>query len=276
MLLNEIKPSAFLADHVRLYRIIDFRFPSWVSIPFKAYSPRPEHCLQFMAKEPEAIQYPGADSLIKYSAAVFMGPHANLVHRHPGRETLGLQVVFNPAAVHQLTGVPANELANQYLDAETLFGTGTRRVNEQLFAAKDYGAMIKVVEKYLWECFKKNKHKNHPVDYVSTAIVREMETFSLDKFLKAACLSHRQLDRKFKERIGMPPKLFLQLTRFDKAFRMRNRLPNKDWLSIALHCGYYDYQHLAKDYKEFTGYTPAQFSAVDNAAPERILGDMEV
>jgi AraC-like DNA-binding protein len=57
---------------------------------------------------------------------------------------------------------------------------------------------------------------------------------------------------------------------------MKNRSPQKDWLSIALHCGYYDYQHLVKDYKEFTGYTPAQFFAIDNQAPERMLGDVEI
>jgi AraC-like DNA-binding protein len=65
------------------------------------------------------------------------------------------------------------------------------------------------------------------------------------------------------------------MARFDKAFRMKNRFPDRDWLSIALHCGYYDYQHLVKSYKEFTGYTPVQFFAIDNHAPERILGHAE-
>jgi AraC-like DNA-binding protein len=74
----------------------------------------------------------------------------------------------------------------------------------------------------------------------------------------------------------MAPKQFLQMARFDRAFRMKNRFPQKDWLSVALHCGYYDYQHLVKDYKEFTGYTPPQFFAIDNAAPERSLGDVEI
>jgi AraC-like DNA-binding protein len=56
---------------------------------------------------------------------------------------------------------------------------------------------------------------------------------------------------------------------------MKNRYPDKDWLSIAIHCGYYDYQHLVKDYKEFTGYTPPQFFSIDNGSPERAFGDAE-
>ena len=45
-----------------------------------------------------------------------------------------------------------------------------------------------------------------------------------------------------------------------------------DWLSIALSCGYYDYQHLAKDYREFTGTTPVVFYQTDQKAPERLFG----
>ena len=43
----------------------------------------------------------------------------------------------------------------------------------------------------------------------------------------------------------------------------------------AIRCGYHDYQHLVKDYKEFTGYTPPQFFAIDNGSPERVFGDAE-
>jgi transcriptional regulator GlxA family with amidase domain len=89
-------------------------------------------------------------------------------------------------------------------------------------------------------------------------------------------LCQRQFDRKFLERVGISPKQYLQVIRFDKAFRMKNRFPQKDWLTIALHCGYYDYQHLVKDYKEFTGYTPNQFLAIDNNAAERTFGEREI
>lgn len=276
MLLNEIKPSPYLTEYIRLYRIIDFQFPSAATIPFKAYPPRPEHCLQFMVKDPERITYPDAGANIVSKQTIFMGPHTNLIHRYPGRKTLGLQVIFQPGAVYRLTHFSADELTNRYLDSELIFGTCTRTVHEELSEAKNHRECICIVERFLTTLIKSVNPKKHPVDAVSNAMVYEIDSFSLDTFLKAACLSHRQVDRKFKERIGVAPKQFLQMSRFDKAFRMKNRFPQKDWLSIALHCGYYDYQHLVKDYKEFTGYTPAQFFAIDNAAPERMLGDVEV
>lgn len=276
MLINEIQPSPCLAEYIRQYRIIDFHFPNVKVIPFKAYPPRPEHCLQFMLRDMETIKYPDSGICVSPRQTIFMGPHSHVIHRYPGNETLGLQVIFQPGVVYQLTNISANELANVYTNAADVFGTKIQFITEQLSHAKGYDEIIRIVEHCLATVVNRINRRKHRVDDLSRLMALEHENFSMDRFINEACLSHRQVDRKFKERIGLAPKQFLQMSRFDKAFRLKNRYPQMDWLSIALHCGYYDYQHLAKDYKEFTGYTPPQFFAIDSAAPERILGDVEI
>lgn len=275
MLINEIQPSPYLAGYIRQYRIIDFYFPKVKVIPFKAYPPRPEHCLQFMLKDMETIKYPDSGICVSPAKTIFMGPHSHVIHRYPGNDMLALQVIFHPGVVYQLTNISANELANLYTNATDVFGADIHYITEQLSYAKSYAEIIRIVEDCLATVVNRINRRKHRVDDLCRLMSLENENFSLDRFLDEACLSHRQVDRKFKERIGLAPKQFLQMSRFDKAFRMKNRFPEMDWLSIALRCGYYDYQHLVKDYKEFTGYTPPQFFAIDSAAPERILGDVE-
>jgi transcriptional regulator GlxA family with amidase domain len=85
-------------------------------------------------------------------------------------------------------------------------------------------------------------------------------------------LSVRQFIRKFEERTGVSPKTFDRIVRFDRAYRLKNNRPDLDWLSIALYSDYYDYQHLAKDYKDFTNSTPVGFYDIDLKAPERTFG----
>ncbi len=276
MLINEVKPSPFLFEYIRLYRIIDFHFPKSISLPFKVYPPRPEHCLQFYPKDTETVEYTNKSLVIANKKATILGQHTIVNHRHVGREFLAFQVVFQPGALHRITGINSVELTNSYLDAEDILGSNTRLVNEQLYNAKSYPEMIRIIEGYLSRLVKTTKISEHPVDVISKQMTVQHEGYSLDKFIKDACLCHRQFDRKFLERVGISPKQYLQVIRFDKAFRMKNRFPDKDWLSIALHCNYYDYQHLVKDYKEFTGCTPNQFLEIENKAPERAFGEKEI
>jgi AraC-like DNA-binding protein len=276
MLLNEIKPSPFLSDFIRLYRIIDFHFTGSVTIPPKIYSPRPEQCLQFYPKDSETVKYSDSDLSVSNKKVSCIGQHTKPLHRYVGNNFLSFQVLFQPGAFYRVTGIAMDELANVYLDAEDIFGIGVREVNEQLFVATSYSDMIEVVENFLTKLIRKTCKKEHPIDVTSRMMLQQNEQYSLDSFLKASCLCHRQFDRMFKERVGIPPKQFLQIIRFDRAFRMKNRYPDMDWLSIAIHCGYHDYQHLVKDYKEFTGYSPKQFFEIDNQAPERSFGEAEV
>lgn len=275
MLLNDIKPSASLSEFVRLYRIIDFHFTDVTGIPVKVYSPRPEHCLQFYPKDCELVRYPESNLAIANKKTAVIGQHTNVIHRHVGKAFLSFQVVFQPGALFHFTGIPSIELTNVYLDAEDIFGTPIRDVNEQLYHARSYAEMVAIIEHYLTRLLSKCKRKRHPVSAIGTMMLQQNEWFGVDKYLKAACLSHRQFDRKFHELVGIAPKQYLQIIRLDQAFRMKNRFPHKDWLSIALHCGYHDYQHLSKDFVEFTGYTPVQFFEMESRAPERAFGDVE-
>jgi transcriptional regulator GlxA family with amidase domain len=66
--------------------------------------------------------------------------------------------------------------------------------------------------------------------------------------------------------------LYARIIRFDRAFRLKNSRPELDWLRIAVECDYHDYQHLAKDYKDFTSLSPNAFHEIENNAPERYFG----
>ena len=274
MLLNEIIPSPLLADFVRLYRVIHFVFPKNICIPAKAYTPRPEQCLQFFPVGCNEITYSGAAVKTITRHAALIGQHSIINHRQPENDFLSIQVVFQPGALHRWLGMGAAEMHNRFSDAEDLLGKEIGLVNEQLYHAKGYGEMIELIEQYLFSKFKQIKKYNHPVNSIARMMLKQ-EDKKLDWFVKEACLSHRQFDRKFYDSTGVGPKEYMKLIRFDKAFRMKNRFPGKDWLSIALHCGYYDYPHLSKAYKEFTGHSPEAFFKIDNTAPERLFGEAE-
>ena len=171
----------------------------------------------------------------------------------------------------RLTGIASVELTNQYLDAGHIFSKDIRFVLEQLQQAGSYSEMILIADRFVSTLVHNARKNAHLVDSVSRAMIGD-DYRSVDWLAKQSCLSTRQFTRKFTERTGVNPKTYARIIRFSKACNIRNAYPQLDWLRIAVECGYFDYQHLVKDYKDFANATPNNFFSEERRAPGRVLG----
>jgi len=275
MVLLDLKPSFYLQEFIRVYRIVHFVFDSNTALPYKPYPPRPEHCLSFYPKDTETITYTSNSKKISNLKSVLIGQQNEITNRYVGSDFLVFQVVFCPGALYRITGIPSYELTNSYVDAETIFPKNIKEINDQLNEASDYLQMKTVIETFLWQQIQQQKKEVHRLDQVCNGLLTNHKSYTIDTQAKDSCLSIRQFERKFIERMGVSPKYFNKIVRFENAFRMKNKNPNWDWLTIALECGYYDYQHLVKDYKEFTNQTPTDFHLLDLNSPERKFGEAD-
>jgi AraC-like DNA-binding protein len=87
-----------------------------------------------------------------------------------------------------------------------------------------------------------------------------------------AGLSMRQFERRFIERVGMRPKLFARIARFEAALDGKARFAAKSWTEVAHQFGYYDQMHMVHDFGEFTGETPtATLTHLEAVFGERLL-----
>lgn len=269
MIYKTFPPSPQLNDVVRNYTIIHFQFNGNQAPPPKQRSPKPEQKIVFYVKG--SVNLPDTPSGRIYQPP----PIAIYTHQLSKRnlqvtpEFLALIVYLQPGALHRLMGISMSAFPGAYLDAELLFGTGVRLVSEQLAAATSPSVMIPIVEKFMLGC--KQQIKGSMIDTIAGHILSDPASFSLDTLAGQANLSSRQFYRNFLQRIGMTPKLFSRLTRFNHAFRSRLMKPSVSWSSIALEYGYTDYHHLEKEFKEFIGVTPNEWIAAEMQAPERQL-----
>lgn len=276
MILRDVLPNPALQEYVRKHQIIRFVFGANDVLPFKAYSPRPEHCLIFLLRDKLNVSYLDSDKLLIHPKCTINGQHTIVTNRYVPRDFWSLQIVLQPGALFRLTGIPSYELTNTFIDAEAVWGRDIREAHEQMSNTDDVDKSILIAEAFLEKIIRKSKRDLHGIDRVSQLILGQNKVISIDNLANQACLSPRQFHRKFSERMGVNPKVYDRIVRFEKAFRMKNACPDLDWLTIALHTGYYDYQHLVKDYKDFTKLTPAGFYETDTKAPERIFGGREV
>ncbi len=273
MILSEFAPSPNLTEFVRVYRVVHFVFDDITKIPHKPYPPRPEHCLSFYPKDTETVEYVKNGAKIKNLKTVLIGQQSEVTNRFVGKNFLVFQVVFSPGGLYRLTGIPSQQINDCYFDAETIFVKDIKEVNDKLNDAVNFNEMIVVVEAFLLKQINRGVKEFHRLDQVSNLILKTEKILNVEWLAKESCLSLRQYERKFIERMGVSPKYFSKVVRFENAFRMKNKFPHLDWLTIAISCGYYDYQHLSKDYQKFTQKLPTEFH--DLESPERLLGEYD-
>ena len=88
-----------------------------------------------------------------------------------------------------------------------------------------------------------------------------------------ASLSVRQFERQFERELGMPPKRFARIARFQFALDAKLVDPSRSWLDVAHGAGYYDQMHLVRDFHSLSGASPTQLVAeLGDTRPPALAG----
>ena len=273
MIFKNIYPCDALQEYVSLYRIRHFIIPPNLGTHTKPYPPHPEQCIIFYPRGAEVTNFSGENLKTIRSRSILAGQFTKRIDRRSVQnELLIILVVFKPGALHRLTGIPFKLLINRVVDLESIFPIKAREVNERLSSCEKYEEMIGIIETFLLNLTESPKIKSRRSDRIFEFIVKNEQHYSLDWLARESCLSIRQFERKSYDYLGVSPKFFARIARFNRSYYMSMENPHPDWLNVSLYCGYHDYQHLVKDYKEFTDATPRNFLNEESRSLERALG----
>jgi AraC-like DNA-binding protein len=271
MIYQYITPRLELQEFVRDYLIVHLLFDKNESIPYKPFPPKPEQGLLFTPLGSITLQSPITGSSFTAPAASVFGQQVQKFNFHVSQEYLMIKVHFKPGALYRVLEVALSEIIENCVEAEPLVGMEVRQINERLANETLYPVMIQIVEQYLLDKVRNVNKGMHPIDKATSYMLTNPTSFSLEWLASEACLSPRQFDRKFIERIGISPKLYSRIVRFNHAYQYKVTNPAANWLTIAINSGYSDYQHLVKDFKEFSNLTPPLFLEEHDMSPEIIL-----
>lgn len=272
---HALPPTPALRGWVRQHQIIRFRFPSGHSAPTKPYWPRPASALAFYPRDREALVDANGAVLVVKPRVALIGQPTVLTHRRGGADFCVYQIEFEPGALHRLTGVTLAAFTDEAIDAEAVF-PDLRTVADRIGEARTVGDMIAAAESWLlgrvagW----KGAEPDAAVWAAGQLIAGRVR--SLDRLAERAGLNVRTFHRAFRERLGVSPKLFGRIARLDRTIRARNAAPDLDWLSLAVDLGYFDHQHMARDFREICLASPTAFWRDEQAAPERRFGIAEL
>ncbi|MFS8082924.1 MAG: helix-turn-helix domain-containing protein [Ginsengibacter sp.] len=269
MICKRILPSCELKTFIREYLTIHYVFEPDTNVPPKAYPVNPEEGIRFLVKGNLFSECPDFGTYEKRPTVTIFGQPNSRQNLFTTPEYLMIHARFQPGGLFKLLRIPMTKLVNQNFDAELILGHEIREVQEQLSEAESYDGMIMILNDYFQKKVGQLKKQGQPIDKIGQLILENPQNFNLERIAKEACLSHRQFEIRFAQQVGITPKYYARICRFYQAYELKEYKPNLDWLSVAVHTGYNDYQHLVKDFKQFSGTTPNALILESLNNPER-------
>lgn len=200
-----------------------------------------------------------ASQIFHLTGSVVSGTRHTYFSFQPGARLCMAGFRFTLFGFHLLWGMPAHHFTDHNFDAADVWGKEMEWVREQLHQAADSAGRIRVMHDWV---IAKIPEKSFPEVRKWKQVEQQIlqRDMPVAHFLeKTLGYSHKHSLQLIKEKCGLTPKAIQKVNRFDRALRILNRRASVDWADLALEAGYSDQSHFIRDFRRFTGYTPAVY-----------------
>jgi AraC-like DNA-binding protein len=175
-----------------------------------------------------------------------------------------LGIRFLPACVHYFFEIPLMELTGQTLPSGDCFGKEVKELEAQLLEDADLLQRIPLLETALIQRFTKRNYNSDPRFLQSLHHILQSSGNAFIQTEVAEWISPRQMRRLFERYIGLNPKTFARVTRFQQTLAAMQRTPRTYWGRLFYDYGYFDQAHFIREFKIFYGDTPKNLQFLKN------------
>lgn len=182
------------------------------------------------------------------------------VVRHDGNEE-GIAVELTPVGVRSLFGLPAVELTSQVVDLADLLGAAGRALPERLATTCDWPSRFRLLDEVLCRAARLEPAPAPPAEVVHAwhQLMTGERAAVLDLAAEVGW-SRRHFTEVFHREVGLPPRQFVRVLRFERSAIALARHPGTPLGDLAQRCGYYDQAHLYRDWRDLAGCSPTAWA----------------
>lgn len=173
-------------------------------------------------------------------------------------------IVFYPDGLYPFIKIPVDEITGQIVDLTDVFGKGIKEIQEKICEAKTDNQKISLVENLLLNLMKPSANNyNRDIRYAISQM-RVNKKISIADISSDVNMSKRNFERRFLEYVGLTPVFYNRIVRFQKAIQLLNKNEKTSFTELAYLAGYFDQSHFIRDFKQFYGQAPKEFSHNQN------------
>lgn len=225
----------------------------------------PDGCIEmFFILGDDVKRYTSGDEFIIQPRAMVLGQITGPFFVEPTGRVNTFAVRFYPYGFANFITTPVKELADRETPIDALFEEKTaRELSLRITQAPDTPRRIEIVEDFLLNRLNDQATVDAVVRRTIDAILETKGSAGINTVLKNDLSKRRQLERRFREQIGISPKQLGKVIRLQTALKILLNRQTESLTDIAYESEYYDQAHFIRDFKEFTGTTPKEFSGDD-------------
>jgi len=235
------------------YQVKDSLLGSVSLQPVPARSPQ---ILEFMFGTHYQVRRIGCEGTENVRAVALVGSRTS-----PSAELIlsgsvdAFTIVFLPGAFSMLFGVPALELTNGDFNGEEVLGHRINELYARLGDASAFHDRVRIADSFL-TAIRPAIESVSAIVRTARAMIRNNGSVRISEMAHQTGLGVRQFERRFDKEIGVSPKLYARIIRFEAALQRRAVLPTTPWTDIAHDLGYHDQMHMVHDFTRLSGGSP--------------------
>lgn len=169
-----------------------------------------------------------------------------------------IAIIFHPLGMNPFLRCSMNDLYNRYIDVEDIEDVELNHLRDSIISERNAQTCIRLIELFCMKRLIDADHNYKRIENSIRQIIRHPQ-IDVDTLAGNACLGYRQFKRVFTNYVGMNPKEYYRVVRFQRILYVLQNYPEMEIVDLSYICGFYDPSHLVKDFREFSGCTPTQY-----------------
>lgn len=231
--------------------------------------------LAFRLSAPLRVFRDEADTTgVSVGQAILGGPRDSFYVRDVSCPSASVGAQLRPGMGALLLGAPADAIAGRHTPLEDVWGKDAARALERLAAAASPAARIDLLEAILLARLPRIRGV-HPAVAAALGRLSADPAAEVSEIVEASGVSHRHFIQVFRAAVGLSPKVFARVQRFQRAIAQLTAPRAPAAATIALDAGYADQPHFGREFRAMSGLTPSRYRARIPAASNHVPIDGE-
>ena len=173
--------------------------------------------------------------------------------------TVAAGVHFKPGGSYPFVAPPAGELQGEQLPLDVLWGGFASELRERLLEAANPDEQLQILESALLARARRTLERHPAVRFALTQFGPIPHTRTIAGVTDKTGLSPRRFIEVFRREVGLTPKLYCRVRRFQQVLQRLATGQPVEWTDVALDAGYFDQAHFIHDFREFSGINPSTY-----------------